>query len=134
MISIIDHIGIVVRSVEKSLGIYTDALGLTVAEIEENETFGVKIAFIPVGDTLVELIEPLKEKTMAAQFLAEKGEGLHHIAFKVDDIEATLNKLKSLGVKLLHETPQPGGRGALVAFLHPEAANNVYIELIQHGE
>lgn len=131
MINNIDHIGIVVRSVEASLNFYTEILGLELQEIEVNEAFGVKIAFLPVGDTLVELIEPIKEGTMGSKFLKEKGEGLHHIAFEVNDIEAFLNKLKKADVSLLHDTPQPGGQGSLVAFIDPSAANSVYIELIQ---
>lgn len=131
MINLIDHIGIVVRSVEASLDFYTKTLGLELQEIEVNEAFGVKIAFLPVGDTLVELIEPIKEGTMGSKFLNEKGEGLHHIAFEVNDIKVFLSNLKQAGVPLLQDTPQPGGQGSLVAFIDPSAANSVYIELIQ---
>lgn len=133
MISIIDHIGIVVESVEKSLSTYTDGLGLSLLQIEDNESFGVKIAFLPVGDTLVELIEPTKEGTMASKFLKEKGEGLHHIGFRVDNIRELLNGLKANGVPLIHDTPQDGGMGSLVAFMNPTAANSVYIEFIERS-
>jgi methylmalonyl-CoA/ethylmalonyl-CoA epimerase len=135
MIKLIDHIGIVVRSIDKSLKTYTEALGLNLMQIEDNEAFGVKIAFLPVGDTLVELIEPTtSEGTMASEFLKEKGEGLHHIAFQVDGLAGLLNRMKEQGVPLIHETPQPGGLGSLVAFMHPSGANNVHIELIEKGE
>ncbi len=131
MIELIDHIGIVVESVEKSLETYTKALGLNLLEIEDNEAFGVKIAFLPVGNTLVELIEPTAEGTMASNFLKDHGEGLHHIAFRVDNINQFLSRLKELGIPLIHEKAQPGGLGALVAFMHPSASNNVHIELIE---
>lgn len=131
MIELIDHIGIVVKSIEKSLPTYTEALGLHLLEVEDNESFGVKIAFIPVGDTLVELIEPTKEGTMASNFLQEHGEGLHHIAFRVDNIATLLADLKDRGIALIHDKPQNGGLGSLVAFMHPSSANNVYIEFIQ---
>lgn len=134
MIKLIDHIGIVVESIEKSLPTYTEALGLNLLEIENNEGFGVKIAFLPVGDTLVELIEPTSEGTMASTFLKEKGEGLHHIAFRVDDINGILGRLDGLKIPLIHKTPQPGGLGARVAFMHPSASNNVYIEFIERTE
>lgn len=134
MIELIDHIGIVVENVEKSLKTYTDALGLSLLEIENNEAFGVKIAFFKVGDTLVELIEPTAKGTMASKFLKEQGEGMHHIAFRVDNLKNFLNRLKELGIPLIHETPQPGGLGSLVAFMHPQAANNVYIEFIEKSE
>jgi methylmalonyl-CoA/ethylmalonyl-CoA epimerase len=134
MIELIDHIGIVVKSVEKSLKTYTEALGLNLLEIEDNEAFGVKIAFLPVGNTLVELIEPTAEGTMGSKFLKEHGEGLHHIAFKVDNIKEFLTRLKDLGIPLIHEEPQSGGLGALVAFMHPSAANNVHIEFIEKSD
>jgi len=134
MIELIDHIGIVVESVEKSIKTYTEALGLNLLEIEDNEVFGVKIAFLKVGDTLVELIEPTFDGTMASTFLQKKGEGLHHIAFKVDNINNILTRLKDIGIPLIHETPQSGGLGALVAFMHPSASNNVYIEFIEKSE
>ena len=131
MIQLIDHIGIVVKDIDKSLKIYTEALGLQLSTVEENEPYKVKIAFLPVGDTLVELIQPTAEGTMIGNFLKDRGEGIHHIAFKVDNLEADLAKLKALGIPLIDETPKPGGLGARVAFLHPDAANNVSIELLE---
>ena len=132
---LIDHIGIVVESVDKSLKTYTEVLGLNLLQIEDSEAFGVKIAFFSVGDTLVELIEPTtSEGNATSQFLKEKGEGLHHIAFRVDNLSDTLKNLKEKGIPLIHETPQPGGLGALVAFIHPSVSNNVIIELIERNE
>jgi len=134
LMKLIDHIGIVVKNVQDSIKIYQDGLGMNLLQIEDNEAFGVKIAFFLVGETLVELIEPTTpEGTMASQFLKEKGEGLHHIAFRVENLENTLNMLKEKAIPLIHETPQPGGLGALVAFMDPGSANNVYIEFIQRS-
>jgi methylmalonyl-CoA/ethylmalonyl-CoA epimerase len=134
MIQLIDHIGIVVKDIESSLKIYAEALGLNLSTIETNEDYKVRIAFFPVGDTLVELLQPMAEGTMMGDVLKERGECLHHIAFRVDDIVADLAKLKALGVPLINETPQIGGMGAQIAFLHPSAGNGVSIELVQKDE
>ena len=131
MIQLIDHIGIIVKDIDSSLRIYTEALGLKLSSVEVNEAYKVKIAFIPVGDTLIELIQPTAEGTMISNVLKEKGEGLHHIAFKVDNLVADLAKLKGMGVPLIDEIPQPGGLGAQVAFLQSSAANGVSIELLE---
>jgi methylmalonyl-CoA/ethylmalonyl-CoA epimerase len=131
VIQLIDHIGVVVKDIDSSLKVYTEALGLKLSTVEVNEPYKVKIAFIPVGETLVELIQPTAEGTMISNFLMEKGEGIHHIAFKVDDLEADLAKLKAMGIPLIDEKPQPGGLGARVAFMHPDAANSVSIELLE---
>jgi len=134
MIQLIDHIGIVVKDIESSLKLYAEALGLNLSTIETNEDYKVRIAFLPVGDTLVELLQPMAEGTMMGDVLKERGECLHHIAFRVDDIVADLAKLKALGVPLVNETPQIGGMGAQIAFLHPSAGNGVSIELVQKDE
>jgi methylmalonyl-CoA epimerase len=131
MVKLIDHIGLVVHDIESSLKLFTEALGLKVAKIENNDKFQVRIALLPVGDTLVELIQPMAEGTMMADFLKNRGESIHHIAFRVDDLEAELAKLKAKGVSLINETPQPGGLGARIAFLHPSAGNGVSIELVE---
>jgi methylmalonyl-CoA/ethylmalonyl-CoA epimerase len=134
MIQLIDHIGIVVKDIESSLKLYAEALGLNLSTIETNEDYKVRIAFFPVGDTLVELLQPMAEGTMMGDVLKERGECLHHIAFRVDDIVADLAQLKALGVPLINETPQIGGMGAQIAFLHPSAGNGVSIELVQKDE
>jgi methylmalonyl-CoA/ethylmalonyl-CoA epimerase len=134
MIKLIDHIGIVVHDIEASLKIYTEALGLNLSQVETNDAYKVKIAFLPVGDTLVELLQPMGEGTMMADFLKDRGEGVHHIAFRVGDVDASLAKLKALGIPLITETPQAGGLGARIAFLHPSAANSVTIELVEKNE
>jgi len=134
MIQLIDHIGIVVEDIESSLKLYVEALGLNLSTIETNDAYKVRIAFFPVGDTLVELLQPLAEGTMMGDVLKERGECIHHIAFRVDDLEADLAKLKALGVPLINETPQIGGLGPRIAFLQASAANGVSIELVEKDE
>ena len=134
MVKMIDHIGFIVHDIESSLKIYTEALGLTLSTIETNDAYKVRIAFLPVGDTLVELIQPMTEGTMMANLLKDRGESIHHIAFRVDNLEADLAKLKAMGVPLIDENPQSGGLGARIAFLHPSAANGVSIELVEKKE
>ncbi|MGA7579081.1 MAG: VOC family protein [Desulfobaccales bacterium] len=131
MIKFIDHIGLVVQDIESSLKLFTEALGLKLSEVENNDRFKVRIAFLPVGDTLVELIQPTAEGTMMANILKDRGESIHHIAFRVDDLEAELANLKAKGVALIHQTPQSGGLGARIAFLDPSAGNGVSIELVE---
>ena len=99
MIKFIDHIGLVVQDIESSLKLFTEALGLKLSEIENNDRFKVRIAFLPVGDTLVELIQPMATGTMMANILKDRGESIHHIAFRVDDLEAELANLKAKGVR-----------------------------------
>ncbi len=134
MIKMIDHIGFVVHDIEDSLKIYTGALGLTLSTVETNDLYKVKIAFLPVGDTLIELIQPMAEGTMMSNILKDRGESIHHVAFRVDNLEADLGKLKAMGIPLVDENPQSGGLGARIAFLHPSAANGVSIELVEKKE
>jgi len=127
----IDHIGILVKDIDSAMNLYS-IMGLKPALIEENEAYKVKIAFLPVGGVLVELIEPIGPGRLKEQ-LENYGEGIDHIAFKVDDIEKSLRELKERGIPLQDETPQLGGAGAKVAFLKKEGANNVSIELKEGG-
>jgi len=127
----IDHIGILVKDIDSAMNLYS-IMELKPALIEENEAYKVKIAFLPVGGVLVELIEPIGPGRLKEQ-LENYGEGIDHIAFKVDDIEKSLRELKERGIPLQDETPQLGGAGAKVAFLKKEGANNVSIELKEGG-
>lgn len=132
MIVKIDHIGIVVKDLDKSLKVYTEVLGIALESVEVNDPYKVTIAFLPVGETLVELIEPtVAAGTMIADFLKTHGEGVHHIAFQVDNLDAALERLKAGGVPLIDETAKSGGRGTRVAFIHPSSSNNVAIELLE---
>ena len=129
---VLDHIGIAVRSIEAAK-IYR-ALGLTVDHIEAVETQKVKTAFLPVGDSNIELLEPLGADSPVAKFIEKRGEGIHHICFRVDRIEDHLERLGKEGYRLINETPVPGAHGCRVAFLHPSAGNGVLIELSEKSE
>ncbi len=123
----LDHIGIAVRSLQ-SAKTYED-LGLTIDHVETVETQRVKTAFLSVGDSNLELLEPTSPDSPIAKFIEKRGEGIHHICLRVDDIEAHLERLKGKGYRLINEAPVPGAHGCRVAFLHPSAGNGVLIEL-----
>jgi methylmalonyl-CoA/ethylmalonyl-CoA epimerase len=123
----LDHIGIAVRSLA-SAKIYQD-LGLTIEHFETVETQRVKTAFLSVGDANLELLEPTSPDSPIAKFIEKRGEGIHHICLRVDDLEAHLEHLKAAGYRLINEAPVPGAHGCRVAFLHPSAGNGVLIEL-----
>jgi methylmalonyl-CoA/ethylmalonyl-CoA epimerase len=124
----IDHIGVAVVSLDDALGIYR-ALGLEEAHREEVPSQKVRTAFLPVGESRIELLEPTSEDSPVAKFLAKRGPGVHHVCFSVDDLEAALDGLASRGFRLLHRTPVPGADGKRVAFLHPDAGHGLLIEL-----
>lgn len=128
----IDHIGIATESIEDGLAIWRDALGLQVDSTEEVTEQGVKVCMLAVGDSHVELLEPLGPETAVGKFLARRGPGMHHIAVEVADIHAALSDLKSKGARLIDETPRVGAGGCLVAFIHPSSVNGVLLELVQH--
>ena len=123
----LDHIGIAVRSLA-SAKIYQD-LGLTIEHVETVETQRVKTAFLSVGDSNLELLEPTSPDSPIAKFIEKRGEGIHHICLRVDDLEAHLERLKAAGYRLINEAPVPGAHGCRVVFLHPSAGNGVLIEL-----
>lgn len=128
----LDHIGIAVRSLDAAK-IY-EALGLTIEHVETVETQKVKTAFLSVGDSNLELLEPTSPDSPIARFIEKRGEGIHHICLRVDDIEAQLERLKAQGYRLINEHPVPGAHGCRVAFLHPAAGNGVLIELSEKHE
>src|SRR5215204_1458468 len=128
----LDHIGIATTSIEEGLTVWKDTLGLKVHSTEEVTEQGVKICMLQVGDTHVELLEPLGPETSVGKFLAKRGPGMHHIAIEVSDINASLVELKNKGARLIDETPRVGARGCLVAFVHPQSVNGVLLELVQH--
>lgn len=128
----IDHIGIAVSNLDKSVKDYQQKFNIAVKYTEELADISVRIAFIPVGEVMLELIEPLTPgKGRIAEFLEKHGEGLHHIAYRVHNLEAVLAKMKKEGVKLIDEKPRPGGGDSWIAFLNPEETNNVLTELVQ---
>jgi len=123
----LDHIGIAVRSLDAAK-IY-EALGLTIDHVEVVETQGVKTAFLAVGDSHLELLEPTSAGSPVTKFIEKRGEGIHHICLRVDDIDAHLERLRAAGFRLINETGVPGAHGCRVAFLHPSSGNGVLIEL-----
>ena len=127
----IDHIGVAVVSIDDALAVYR-SLGLEEAHREEVPTQKVRTAFLPVGESRIELLEPTAEDSPVSKFLIRRGSGVHHICFAVDDIEAALADLKERGFRLLHDHPVPGADGKRVAFLHPDAGQGVLIELSQN--
>ena len=131
MLKKIDHIGVAVRSIEESLGLWQILLNLAEIKREKVTEQKVDVAFLPIGESKVELLEPTEESSPIAKFLAKKGEGIHHIAFKVENIEDKLAILKKQGVSLIDETPRIGAGGAKIAFLHPKSTNGLLIELCE---
>ena len=129
MIEKIDHIGIAVRSIEKTSELLSNILGLKVSGEENIEEQKVKVAFLPLGDSELELLESTSPEGPIARFIEKKGEGIQHIAFRVDNIEKALEKLKKEGVRLIDEKPRYGAGGAKIAFLHPKGTNGILIEL-----
>jgi methylmalonyl-CoA/ethylmalonyl-CoA epimerase len=128
----IDHVGIVVCDLQEALKAYEAALGLPLKEVVQVPDQKVAVAFLPVGESNVELVQPLAGDTGIAKFLERRGEGIHHICVEVDDIEATLARLKDHDVPLIDEAPRQGARGR-VAFVHPKGMHGVLIELVEHA-
>jgi methylmalonyl-CoA epimerase len=128
----LDHIGIAVRSLDAAK-IYED-LGLSVEHVETVETQKVRTAFLSVGDANLELLEPTGPDSTIAKFIEKRGEGIHHICLRVDDLEAHLAALQAKGYRLINEHPVPGAHGCRVAFLHPSAGNGVLLELSERLE
>ena len=126
----VNHIAIVVENIENALEFWQGQLGLILGHIEDVPSQASKVAFLPVGEGEVELVEPTDPESGLAKYLEKRGEGMHHLCFQVDDIEAMLDLLKEKGVKLINESPVdlPGRR---MAFIHPKAANGVLIELYE---
>ena len=132
MITRIDHIGIAVNSIEEALKVYRDALGLEVTHVTDEVEQRVKVAFLPRGDSEIELLEPYPGEGPVRKFMEKRGEGIHHVCFEVDDIEAALAQLAQQGVQLIDETPRLNSRGQKIAFIHPKGAHGVLIELYQY--
>jgi methylmalonyl-CoA/ethylmalonyl-CoA epimerase len=131
MIKKIDHIGIAVGKTADAKDVYEGLLGLRLASTDEVPTQRVRTAFYPCADVRLELLEPTSPESAIAKFLEKRGEGLHHIAFEVDDVRAELARLKSKGVALIDEQPRPGAHQTQIAFLHPKSTRGVLVELVQ---
>jgi methylmalonyl-CoA/ethylmalonyl-CoA epimerase len=127
----IDHLGIATESIAEGEKFWTDALGIACEGSETIEEQGVTTAFFPVGESEVELLEPTTAESPVANFLSKKGAGIHHLAFRVENIESALNELKQKGVRLIDEVPRRGAGGAKIAFIHPRSTNGILIELCE---
>jgi len=128
----VDHIGIATYQIDEALGFWRDALGLQVDFTEEVSGQGVRVAMLPVGESHIELLEPLSQDSPVGKFLQKRGPGIHHVAVRVTDIRTSLAQLKEQGTRLIDETPRTGAGGCLVAFVHPSSTNGVLLELVQH--
>ena len=129
MIKQIDHLGIAVRSLDETVPVYEKALGLRCEHREEVPAQKVRTAFFDVGGVHLELLEPTSPDSPIAKFLADRGEGIHHIAFRTDNITDQLAQAAGAGMRLIHEKPFEGAAGKLVAFLHPKSTHGVLVEL-----
>jgi methylmalonyl-CoA/ethylmalonyl-CoA epimerase len=130
----IDHLGIAVKSIEAGKNFWTDVLGLEFEGIETVAEQKVTTAFFPVGESEVELLESTAPDGPIANYLEKKGEGIQHVAFRVENIEAALSELKEKGIRLIDEKPRMGAGGARIAFLHPKFTNGVLVELCQRDD
>jgi methylmalonyl-CoA/ethylmalonyl-CoA epimerase len=127
----IDHVAIAVHDIEAAIAYYAEAFGATVEHRELVERDGIEEALIPVADSYVQLLSPTRDDSTVAKFLERKGEGLHHIGYRVDDCAAALEIVKGQGFRAIDEVPRPGSRGTTIAFLHPKTAFGTLIELVQ---
>ena len=126
----VHHVAVVVRDMDAALATYRDQLHLPLDVLLPIESDGVRIAFLPVGESSIELVEPTDEKTGVARFLATRGEGFHHVCLEIDDVQAELDRLAAAGLELIDKSPRRGAEGP-VAFIHPRSCHGVLVELIE---
>jgi methylmalonyl-CoA/ethylmalonyl-CoA epimerase len=131
VLSAIDHMGVAVENLDAALALYTESLGMPLVHRETVTEQGVQAALLDIGDGHVELLEPLGPDTAVGKFLARRGPGLHHVAYRVADVEETLRRLTQAGIRLIDEQPRTGIRGSRVAFVHPAATGGVLTEIVQ---
>jgi methylmalonyl-CoA/ethylmalonyl-CoA epimerase len=134
MIKKVEHIGVAVASIDKSVHVFRDLLGLPLEKMYSSEAIKTKIAFFPLDGCTIELIEPQDPESPAAKFLEKRGEGIHHVCLGVDNIEETLRDFEAKGIALLNKTPRRTQDGRLIAFLHPKSTHGVLIELEEMGD
>jgi methylmalonyl-CoA epimerase len=134
VLSTIDHIGVAVHDIDESLALYRDVLGMPLVHRETVTEQGVDAVLLDVGDSHIELLAPLGPDTAVGKFLAKRGSGLHHVAYRVADVDATLDALRSSGIRLIDEQSRNGIRGSRVAFLHPASTGGVLTEIVQPAQ
>lgn len=127
----LDHVAVLVADLEEALAFWQDQLGLSLDHVETIDSMAVKIAFLPLGESEIELVQPIKTDSGLAKFLAKRGPGLHHICIEVDDITAKLEELRTRDVRLIDEEPVLMGDGRKLAFIHPKSTGGVLIELYE---
>lgn len=127
----ISHLGIATKGIDEALKFWQDALGLENVHSEMVEDQKVRVAMLPIGETRIELLEATSDDSPIAKFVEKRGGGIHHVAVEVEDIAASLAKLKKSGARLIDEEPRVGAEGCLIAFVHPSSTNGVLLELIQ---
>jgi methylmalonyl-CoA epimerase len=127
----IDHVAIAVNDLEAAIAYYHDTFGCSVEHREVVESDGVEEALLKVADSYVQLLTPTRDDSPVAKYLANKGEGIHHVGYRVDDCGAALERVKQQGGRVIDEAPRPGSRGTTVAFVHPKGAFGTLIELVQ---
>ena len=131
MFARVDHIGVAVEDLDAAIALHEDAYGMAVAHREVVEEQGVEAVLLDVGENHVELLRPLYGETPVGRFLSKRGPGLHHVAYQVTDVQATLDTLRDRGLRLIDEAPRTGIRGSRVAFLHPDSSGGVLTEIVQ---
>ena len=134
MFARVDHIGVAVEDLDAAVALHVEAYGMAVAHREVVEAQGVEAVLLDVGENHVELLRPLDGETPVGRFLSKRGPGLHHVAYQVTDVQATLDTLRDRGLRLIDEAPRTGIRGSLVAFLHPDSSGGVLTEIVQPSE
>jgi methylmalonyl-CoA/ethylmalonyl-CoA epimerase len=134
MLTRIDHLGIVVTDLDEALGLYGGAFALVTHHREILEDQGVEAIALQVGESTIELIRPIRDDSPVARFLAERGPGIHHVAYRVDDIQAALTELREAGVRLIDQTPRIGLAGTRIAFVHPKSTFGVLSELVERPQ
>lgn len=134
MLSAIDHIGVAVEDLDEAIALHQDQLGMTLVHRETVSEQGVEAVLLDVGDSHVELLQPLGPDTAVGKFLARRGPGLHHVAYRVQDVSATLRELSSAGMRLIDDQPRTGIRNSRVAFIHPASTGGVLTEIVQPAE
>jgi methylmalonyl-CoA/ethylmalonyl-CoA epimerase len=134
MFARVDHIGVAVEDLDAAIALHEEAYGMAVAHREVVEEQGVEAVLLDVGENHVELLRPLNGETPVGRFLSKRGPGLHHVAYQVADVQATLDTLRDRGLRLIDEVPRTGIRGSRVAFLHPESSGGVLTEIVQPSE
>lgn len=131
MLKKIEHIGVAVQNIEKSIPLYRDLLGIPLKKVYESDSIKTKIAFFPLGDSTIELIEAMDPSSPVAKFVQKRGEGIHHICFGVENIEAALRHFEAQGIELIDKKPRRTENGDLIAFLNPKSTNGILMELVE---